>query len=86
MPRTMASGIYAIAHIGHLKLYAGDASNLQVTWPLLLAQLNSGTYPNAALQEVWNQQGHKRRFTFHTKPNIVGDTEIVGIEQLVEDV
>lgn len=81
----MASGIYAIAHIGHLKLYIGDASRLNSLWPPLLAQLTSGTYPNAALQAAWNTGGDKRHFSFHTRQDLVGHPEIVRIEQLTLD-
>jgi hypothetical protein len=81
----MASGIYAIAHIGDLKLYVGDASNLHSSWPPLLNQLNSGTYPDAVLQDVWNAVGGKRRFSFHTWQDIAGDSSIVGIEQLLRN-
>ncbi len=80
----MASGIYAVAHIGHLKLYVCDATNLQKTWFPIFAQLNSGTHPNTVLQKVWNEEGGKRYFTFHTKKDLVGDREIIGIEKLVE--
>ncbi len=80
----MASGIYAIAHIGHLKLYVCDSSHLQKTWPLILAQLNSGTHPNTALQETWNAEGGKRHFTFHTKKDLVNNQEIIEIEKLFE--
>jgi len=78
----MASGIYAVAHIGHLKLYVGDASCLHSSWPLLMAQLNSGTYPNTDLQKMWNEQAGKRHFTFHTRKDLVEEPEIIGIEQL----
>lgn len=82
----MASGIYAVAHIGHLKLYVSDASRLHSTWSLLLAQLNSGTYPNTALQTVWNAEGGKRHFTFHTRKDLAQEQEIIGIEQLTADI
>ncbi len=82
----MASGIYAVAHIGHLKLYVSDASRLNSTWPLLLAQLNSGTYPNTDLQKIWNEEEGKRHFTFHTRKDLAQDREIIGIEKLTSDV
>ncbi len=78
----MTSKIYAIANIGHLKLFVGDTSNLKVVWPPQLAILNSGNHPHAALQEEWNRVGEKRRFTFHTHKEIAGNREIIGIEQL----
>jgi len=80
----MASGIYAIAHIAHLKLYVCDASSIQQKWPQMLSQLENGTYPNPVLQQVWNSQGGKRHFTFHTKQDLINDSEIIGIEQLQE--
>ncbi|HEY9635731.1 MAG TPA: hypothetical protein V6D14_20165 [Coleofasciculaceae cyanobacterium] len=80
----MASGIYAIAHIGHLKLYVCDTSKIHSNWPLILAQLNRGSYPNAKLQQVWNTEGGKRYFTFHTRKELECDREIVGLEKLVQ--
>jgi hypothetical protein len=82
----MPSGIYAVAHIGHLKLYVGDASLVNSTWRLLLAQLNSGTYPNTELQTLWNAEGGKRYFTFHTRKELAQEQEIIGIEQLTSDI
>ncbi|MBD2102298.1 hypothetical protein [Leptolyngbya sp. FACHB-261] len=81
----MASGVYALAHIGHLRLYVGDASAIKKLWPLLLEQLNSGTYPNAALLDAWNREGDKRRFSFHTLKDIATDRAIIGIERLLEE-
>ncbi|NWF62592.1 MAG: hypothetical protein HXY43_26000 [Fischerella sp.] len=82
----MASGIYAIAHIGHLKLYVGEVNRLSKVWPPMLAQLNSGTYPHPQLQQVWNSEGNKRHFTFHTKTEIIGDKDILGIEELLAEI
>jgi hypothetical protein len=78
----MASGIYAVANIGHLKLYVGEASRIGSLWPPLLAQLNAGTYPNIALQKMWNVEEGKRHFTFHTQKDLARDREIIGLEQL----
>lgn len=78
----MASGIYAIVHIGHLKLYVDDASRIKDTWPSLLAQLDGGIYPNIPLQTAWNQYKGKRHFTFHTRKDLAAMTEIIGLEQL----
>ena len=80
----MASGIYAIAHIGHLKLYVGETSGIKNVWPPLLAQLDNGTYPNATLQKVWNLEGGKRRFTFHTWKDLANQ-EIIGLETAEDD-
>ncbi|HEY9652918.1 MAG TPA: hypothetical protein V6C95_19835 [Coleofasciculaceae cyanobacterium] len=81
----MASKIYAIAHIGRLKLYVGDASCISSHWPSLLAMLNNGTYPNAAVQAEWNSIGGKRYFSFHTEQDLLGRQDIVGIEQLATE-
>ncbi len=81
----MTSGIYAIVHIGHLKLYVSDASTLQRAWPSLLAQLESGSYPDTLVQAVWNQAGKQRRFTFHTLQEITHDPTVLGTEQLIKD-
>lgn len=77
----MASQIYAIAHIGRLKLYVGDASYISSHWPSLLAMLSTGTYPNAAVQAEWNSIGGKRYFSFHTEQDLLEQQEVVGIEQ-----
>ena len=78
----MAFDIYAVAHIGHLKFYICEANKIHSTWPPLFAQLNTGTYPNAMLQKVWNEQGGKRYFTFHTRKELESDQEIFGLEKL----
>jgi len=81
----MSSGIYAIAHIGNLKLFVGEASKLSQKWPPMLAQLNSGKFPHAMLQQVWITEGGKRHFSFHTKAEIIGDLDILGIEELLAE-
>lgn len=78
----MSSGIYAVANIGRFQLFVGDASAIETTWPRLMAILNSGTHPHAALQAEWNKQGEQRRFTFHTCQEIAGNQGIIGIEQI----
>jgi hypothetical protein len=81
----MASGIYAILHVGYLKLYVCDTSNIHAKWLPILEQLNCGTYPHTMLQKVWNQLGGKRHFTFHVYQEIAGDQQIINIEQLALD-
>ncbi|MBD2354727.1 hypothetical protein H6G41_08805 [Tolypothrix sp. FACHB-123] len=78
----MATGIYAIANIGRFKVFVGDVSSIKLVWPEILEMLNSGNYPHTALQQEWQQLGQQRHFTFHTRKDIVGDGEILGIEQL----
>ncbi|AFZ24338.1 hypothetical protein Cylst_2099 [Cylindrospermum stagnale PCC 7417] len=78
----MASGIYAVANIGRFQLFVGDASKIETTWPQLMAILNNGTHPHAALQQEWNKQGEQRRFTFHTRKEIADNQKIIGIEQI----
>lgn len=78
----MSDKIYAIANIGRFKLFVGDVSRITVVWPPQLAMLNSGKHSHTALQEEWNRAGHLRRFTFHTRQEIQGNQEIIGIEQL----
>ncbi|KOP28352.1 hypothetical protein AMR41_00515 [Hapalosiphon sp. MRB220] len=79
----MSSGIYAIAHIGDFKLFVGEASKLSQKWPPILTQLNSGIFPHSMLQEVWNTEGGKRYFSFHTKTEIISDRDILGREELL---
>lgn len=81
----MASGIYAIVHIGQLKLYVCEATQLRINWPPILAQLDSGTHPNVALQQMWHTEGGKRNFTFHTRQDLESDREIIGIETFLEE-
>ena len=78
----MDYGIYAIANIGRLKVFVGDVHSIKVNWPRMLEMLNSGKYPHAALQQEWQKSGQQRHFTFHTKKEIAGDREIIGIEQI----
>ncbi|BAU08699.1 hypothetical protein NIES592_19600 [Fischerella major NIES-592] len=81
----MSSGIYAIAHIGDFKLFVGEASKLSQKWPPMLVQLNSGTFPHAMLQQVWNIEGGKRHFSFHTKAEIISDQDILGVEEFLAE-
>ncbi|MBW4641553.1 MAG: hypothetical protein KME23_00730 [Goleter apudmare HA4340-LM2] len=78
----MSDQIYAIANIGRFKLFVGDVSRITVLWPPQLAILNSGNHPHTALQEEWNLAANQRRFTFHTRKEIEGNREIIGIEHL----
>ncbi len=78
----MSSGIYAVAHIGYLRLLVGDASQIKQLWPPILAQLESNSYPHARLQEIWNREGMKRHFTFHTHAELLHDRLLVGAELL----
>lgn len=76
----MASEIYAVAHIGNKKLFVGETSRLSTLWPPLLAQLNSGIYPDAELQAIWHKEGNKRHFSFHLKQDLLNNSQIVGID------
>lgn len=76
----MASQIYAIANIGNKKLFVGETSRLSSLWPPLLAQLNSGNYPDTELQAVWNREGEKRHFSFHLLEDLIEDSDIIGID------
>ncbi|BAY07111.1 hypothetical protein [Calothrix sp. NIES-2098] len=78
----MSYRIYAIANIGRFKLFVGDLHILKVVWPPMLEMLNAGTYPHAELQQEWQQLQQQRHFTFHTRNEISGDREIIGIENL----
>lgn len=78
--KIMASEVYAIAHIGDKKLFVGDASQVSRMWPPLLAQLNSGTYPDAELQTLWNRETGKRHFSFKLRKDIIEDPDIVGLD------
>ncbi|MBF1989881.1 hypothetical protein [Fischerella thermalis] len=51
----------------------------------MLVQLNSGTFPHAMLQQVWDIEGGKRHFSFHTKAEIISDQDILGIEEFLAE-
>jgi hypothetical protein len=78
----MYDKVYAIATVGRFQLFVGDVSRITVLWPPKLALLNSGKHPHTALQEEWKRTGNQRRFTFHTRKEIEGNHEIIGIEHL----
>lgn len=75
----MACEIYAVAHIGHLKLFVGEAHKMSQLWRPMLTKLEQGSYPHSELQAVWDKEAGKRRFTFHTRQEIIASQDIIGI-------
>lgn len=78
----MASGIYAVVHIGDKKLFVSDVSHLSAIWPTVLAQLNNGTHPNREIQDVWQRERGKRHFSFHLKQDLIENPDIIGGDRL----
>ncbi|MDY7014781.1 MAG: hypothetical protein SVX43_14495, partial [Cyanobacteriota bacterium] len=48
-------------------------------------QFREGTYPDSRLQQAWNENRHRRKFTFHTALEIAGDDSIVGRKAFFSD-
>ncbi|NEP19697.1 MAG: hypothetical protein F6J97_22875 [Leptolyngbya sp. SIO4C1] len=82
----MKSGIFAVAHIGQLRLYVGEVQHLRTRWPIMMGQLAAGTYPDSRIQQSWNSVEGERRFTFHTAQEIKQDSQILGRAQFFTDV
>ncbi|MFE4106922.1 hypothetical protein [Almyronema epifaneia] len=81
----MKSGIYAVANIGALRLYLGETHQLKARWQPVLTQLSQGQYADTALQAEWIKQRGDRHFTFHTATDLVAATDLLGREQLLND-
>ena len=62
----MKHKIYAVVNLNQKKLFVGEAAQLTINWPPLLARLNSRRYSDIEFQVVWNQEADKRYFSFHT--------------------
>jgi hypothetical protein len=82
----MSSGIFAVANIGQYKLYVGETHHLKTRWPKMLLQFSQGSFPNAKLQQAWQESGGSRRFTFYTAQQIREDDQILGLRQFLRDV
>jgi len=52
----------------------------------MLARLENGTHPNPKLQQAWNQVDGSRRFTFHTRNDLLHDSQFLGRPQFLADV
>lgn len=76
----MNSSVYAVVNIGNVKLFVGDASQLSTNWKPIFTQLNLGTYPHPLVQIAWKQAGNKRRFSFHSKEDLINDSDIIGLK------
>ena len=78
----MKHKIYAVVNLNHKKLFVGEAAQLTINWPPLLARLNSGRYSDTEFQVVWNQEADKRFFSFHTWQDLVAlanSCDLVGL-------
>jgi len=74
----MASGIFAVARIGAVRLYVGEVHHLKTRWPQMMAQLEAGTFADATVQQAWQVTQGERCFSFHTAKDIDADTTLRG--------
>jgi len=82
----MASGIYAVANFGSMRMYVGEVKHLKTRWPKMLMQLEQGTFPDAAILAEWQAHRGDRRFTFHTPAEIQADAQLRGRKLFLKDV
>lgn len=78
--------LYAVAQIGTLLLYVGNTRTLKERWPPILARLEQGRYPHAALQNTWTQLGGQRNFKFHARKTLLEMRHVINIEQFLADI
>ncbi|NEQ45169.1 MAG: hypothetical protein F6K00_17045 [Leptolyngbya sp. SIOISBB] len=81
----MASGIYAVANFGTIRLYVGEVKHLKTRWPKMLEQLERGTFPESTIQAEWSVHKGNRRFTFHTPDEIKADNQLRGRRLFIKD-
>ncbi len=81
----MASGIYAVANFGKIRLYVGEVKHLKTRWPKMLEQLEQGIFPEPTIQAEWQQHKSDRRFTFHTTDDILSDEQLRGRKLFLKD-
>jgi hypothetical protein len=81
----MATGIYAIANFGTMRLYVGEVRHLKTRWPKMVAQLEQGSFPDPDIQHEWKNCLGDRRFTFHTAEQIQTDVKLRGRKLFLKD-
>lgn len=81
----MASGIFAVANIGAVRLYIGEVKHIKTRWPKILGQLEQGTFADPAVQQAWQMSRGDRRFSFHTGKEIEADAALWGRRQFFHD-
>ena len=81
----MASGIFAVANIGSVRLYVGECHHLKTRWNEMRAQLDQGTFTDPAVQQAWTAVQGDRHFSFHTAQDITDDRTIRGRRQFLQD-
>ena len=81
----MASGIFAVANIGTVRLYVGEVHQLKTRWAKMMAQLEEGTFADPVVQEAWQAVQGDRRFSFHTAKDIDSDRDIRGRKRFLKD-
>ncbi len=78
--------LYAVAQIGTLLLYVGNTRTLKDRWPPILANLEAGRYPHAALQNAWTRLEGQRNFKFHARKTLLEMRHVINIEQFFQDI
>ncbi len=81
----MASGIFAVANIGPVRLYVGEAHHIKTRWPQILSLLEQGQFTDAVVQHAWNTTAGDRRFSFHTAQDIDSEDTLRGRQQFFHD-
>lgn len=82
----MASGIYAVANFGSIRVYVGEVKHLKTRWPKMLGQLERGVFPDPTIQAEWNRHKGNRRFSFHTTDEIKSESKLRGRKLFLKDV
>ena len=82
----MASGIYAVANFGAIRMYVGEVKHLKTRWPKMLMQLEQGTFSDVTIQAEWTAHRGDRRFTFHTPAEIKSESTLRGRKLFCKDV
>ncbi len=81
----MASGIFAVANIGSVRLYVGEVHQLKSRWAEILVQLEKGTFADSVVQEAWVSARGDRRFSFHTAKDLDADATMRGRSRFLKD-
>ncbi|MEM9003194.1 MAG: hypothetical protein AAGE59_06660 [Cyanobacteria bacterium P01_F01_bin.86] len=81
----MASGIFAVANIGSVRLYVGEVHLLKPRWAEILVQLEKGTFADSVVQDAWRAANGDRRFSFHTAQDLDNDQTMRGRARFRKD-
>ncbi len=67
-------GVFQLRNTVNNKIFVGSATDLEAIWNRLKTELKFGSYPNALLQNDWNQFGSEN-FVFEILGEIKQDDE-----------